>query len=167
MYPSIKESKPALEEDYFEAIRSFYEKSKLLPSFEAEHLIQMMTLSERAAGVPPAHIETSDSGNVFVRWAENDDSIWLLGVVSPKGKMGRADVIDLSAWVGRLAEKMMTGKPLHTSPNEVSGLLIKRLEWALNNGGYDMRETGSGMRMEIGDSPYLKWKMTSYVAEKR
>lgn len=161
------ESKPAPEAEYKDAIRQFYAKSKLLPSFEAEHLIQMMDMSERAAGVPPAHVEVGDSGNVFVRWAENDDAVWLLGVVSPKGKMGRDDVIDLLGWVGKLATKLMAGKPLHTSPNDVSGLLLKRLERELNQYGYAMEDVGSGMRMEIGDSPYLKWKTTTYEAVKR
>ena len=166
-FKNLIESRSASKDEYLEAVRGFYSKTKLLPGFEVEQLIQMMEMSEQAAGVPPAHVEIGDSGNVFVRWAENDDSVWLLGIVSPKGHLGRADISDLEEWVDRLSDKMMEGKPLHTSPNEVSGLLLKRLERKLNLMGFDMEVEDPGMKMEIGDSPYLKWKTATYHAVRR
>ena len=121
----IAEARKGTEQEYAQFFDEFY--SLHLSSSELTRLHNTALGTERALGLKP-QIEISDSGNMIVKWAERDGEVFLIGILTKSGNMTKADMPDLAKWIDRLYEKIVEGKPLITTPNEISGLLLNRIK---------------------------------------
>lgn len=145
-------AQPASDEEYYSAVSDFYKDENLLNIIKQGEQMAM-----QMSGDVSSNTQKTDYGNVIVKWLENDEAVFLLGIVSKQGKITREDVPDLNIWIDELISKIEEGKILYTSPNKISERLIRKVIKKIESKGIDLdiKEMSS---LSLGDEPHLSWK---------
>lgn len=151
----LSESRIGTEKEYQEFFDEFY--GKHLEPDEFKKLRRTAIGTEQTLGLRPV-VEVSDSGNVTVKWAETDDDIYLIGILTKTGKLVKEDAPDLNEWIDRLTDKIAEGKSLVTTPNDVSILFVNRIKRKLKERGVEFDFTEVGPQIKYKDHPLFKWK---------
>ena len=153
----LNEIRNGKDADYDEIFDDFY--SKMLSKSKFSYLKSVEQATLRQLGISKDIVEVSDSGNVVVKYAMKGNTIYLIGVLSKKAKLGVEDIPDMREWIEKLAKMLISGKTLFTSPNEISERMLKHVKTNVEKTGKTYHEEEMcGNRYEMEDSPYLKWK---------
>lgn len=100
------------------------------------------------------HTKKSDSGNFYVQWLENDDTIAIVGIVARSGKITKEDYPDFLEFIDMLLDRLSYGKMVLTSPNRKSSALIDKIEkMAKDNRGMTLRIDSSPLGSVLGGDP--------------
>jgi len=160
------ESIKSTDKEYNEYLDNFYKNSKLLDKNQVEYLKSLAKSSEIIFNPKNIKIEKSDNSNLIVRWLEQDNYIILLGIISKAGRLVKSDIKDLNIWINKLSSKLIDEhKILLTSPNEISSLMLKHLKDNIIKAGKQYKQVDLGNDVQLGDSPYLRWKTYQITAE--
>lgn len=96
----------------------------------------------------------SDDGKVFFRWLENDETIFITGLLSLDRQMNRAQLPDAYKLLTELGEKLKSGKDLYTSWNEFSKPILSKLLDRIKGEGFDV----SVQRLGVMTLPEGRWE---------
>jgi hypothetical protein len=153
----MTEVKASTRKEYDSYFDEYY-KDKLSKQ-DANFLKSLAKRSEEHVGLRDFHVEKSDSGNLIAQWAEKGDEIYIIGILSRHGKMRREDLDDLREWLDRMTEALFQGKTIITSPNEISGMFIDRIEKNVKRMDREITREQIGPEFDFkhGD-PLFKWK---------
>jgi 5-hydroxyisourate hydrolase-like protein (transthyretin family) len=172
----IYSSKPSSQEEYNKSLETTYDSDFI------NTINQYDKLAEQQIGKKPI-IETT--GNLFVKYIETNDAIYILGINSKSGKMERNDIEDMHNWIKKLEDKIKQGLKIYTSTNSNSEKLINNIlkrnpsfkketlgEEVFNEGSWtnivihashNVNYMNSwfifpdGKLHEIGDRPHINW----------
>jgi hypothetical protein len=72
-----------------------------------------------------SQIETT--GNVYIKFIDTPQVIFILGMISKEGRLTREEAIDMKSWIGRLEDALKKGRRVMTSLNKFSGPFINRI----------------------------------------
>jgi hypothetical protein len=114
----IESAKPSTQDEYDKSLETTYNKDFI------DTINEYDELAEQQIGKKPI-IETS--GNLFVKYIETNDAIYILGINSKSGRMQRSDVEDMNKWLDKLILKIKQGKKVYTSTNSNSEKLINNI----------------------------------------
>jgi 5-hydroxyisourate hydrolase-like protein (transthyretin family) len=114
----IYSSKPSSQEEYNKSLETTYDSDFI------NTINQYDELASQQIGKKPI-IETT--GNLFVKYIETNDAIYILGINSKSGKMERNDVEDMHNWIKKLEDKIKQGLKIYTSTNSNSEKLINNI----------------------------------------
>ena len=135
----LLENVDATEEEYVEAVSKYYSEDLMAFIKGGEDMAQSMASGNEI------QTEKSDNGNIIVRWVEDENNIVVLGLVSKSGSFKRSDLPDFKYWTNNLTDKIKSGMTLYTSPNDLSGPLLKKIIKRMERDGteLDIEEHGS------------------------
>lgn len=133
----LKEDHYSTQEEYDQVLNTLYGDDPEFIKYAKycdEQIIKMY-------GIKPM---IRSSGNVFVKYAEKEiDGQWtifVLGMLSEKGKLLKTDIPDVKLWMDRLEKTIKNGSYLITSANKYSKpFLIKMIK----KNGFKMEVQGS------------------------
>lgn len=116
-------------------------------------LLQMGEFSaELMSGGSPTITRKSDSGNLVIRWKENDEAIFFLGMVSVTGKTSKADAKDLREWHAYFLDKLRSGIALLTTPNAKSAPFLDNIARDLEREGKTVNRIEAGGNIMLSAS---------------
>ena len=172
----LESSKPSSQEEYDDSLKTTYDNDFINTISEYDDL------AEQQIGIKPT-IETT--GNLFVKYIETNDAIYILGINSKSGKMERNNIEDMHNWIKKLEDKIKQGLKIYTSTNSNSEKLINNI--LKRNPSFKKEELGKetfnegvwtnivihashnvnymnswfifpdGKLYEIGDRPHINW----------
>jgi hypothetical protein len=152
-------SKPASQKEYDKSLLNNYNKDfvKTINKYDK--------MSEDMIGTKPI-IETS--GNLFIKYIETKDSIYVLGMSSNKGRIERSDIKDMNLWLDKLEKKIKEGKVVYTSTNSnsenfINNLLKKNPSFKKENMGYIEFPEGKWNTIKISANEHYD---ESYIIDK-
>lgn len=94
------------------------------------------------------------SGRLVVRWGEQGDVIFILGIVARGSRLSRQDASELRQWIDELVQHLLDGKTVATSTNEKSGPLLDAVKREIADLGKEVEVTEMG-RTRVGGQDYV------------
>lgn len=134
---------------YFDAIDNYYNSPGLI-----QLITQGEEVAKQMAGSSSINTDISNSGNLIIRYIITDDTIFLLGIVTLKGKLTRTDLADYNRWVNELLSKLKEGYILMSSPNDLSMPLMRKVIKSADRMGMNLNVEEMG-EMKMGG---MTWK---------
>ena len=165
IYKILEESKPGKDSDYRKLFHDFYVGKGLLSQPESDELEELTDQTISMMGLSPK-VEQSDSGNTIVKYAFKGGDLLIIGIMTKSGKLDRTDLGDLKEWISKIANILKSGKKVISSPNPISGAMMKKVDELLRQDGYSLNKQEYGPSHSLGDSPYLNWQTYIFTARK-
>lgn len=136
----IFESSRTTNRNYFDTLENHYlgkfsgdeEKTNRVMDLIRSGDEMAMNYGRSLGSDPVQHVEVGDNGNILIKWIDTERAIFILGIISKTGSIGRADLADMNEWIDRLIEEVKKGKMIHTSVNQSSRLLLERIKRMLD-----------------------------------
>lgn len=155
----LQEIKKATYKEYLNATKNYYDDDDFM-----ELIIQGDDVAKHLTGNSNLKTEKTDSGNVIIRYAEGNNNIVILGMISKKGRMVREDLIDMKEWLGKLKQKMKDGFYLYSSFNENSRPFFDKIKKDLTAEGYIVKEKEISPKITFKDNT---WRTVLVTTEKK
>lgn len=134
----VKISSKEEDDEYFNTLMDYYGDKEIIDYIKmGEDVAKNQMNSE-------IKTERSDSSNILIRYIEDNKRIAVLGVISKKGKVLKADINSMKSWINRLVQKLKEGYVLYTSANKFSKLLLNRVINIAKKEGVDLKKQTHG-----------------------
>jgi len=125
--------------EYYTSNDEEYKKA-LLDYYKDKEFINELLSYDRQSSSHYGKSKIESSGNILIKYIENNDYVIIQGMISKTGKLNRNDVSDMREWLVKLEMSIQNGKTLLTSVNNFSGPFIEKL--LRNNPSFNVEEMG-------------------------
>ena len=152
----LSEVQPSSRDEYDVMFKDFYKDR--LSKRDFDFLTYNSKGSEEMVGLKDFKVEKSDGGNMLFQWSEKGNEIYIIGVLTGKGKATRGDIDATHGWMDKMVNFIMDGQHIITSPNQVSIMFVDRLEREVRKRGEKLirKKIGPDFDFKDGD-PLFKW----------
>lgn len=174
-FTALFESIRSNDREYYDALESYYSGKFQGDREKTDRVMELIKSGDEMAmnygrsfgSTPEVHVESGDNHNILIKWIDTAKAVFILGIISKSGSIGRQDLRDMNEWIERLIAKVREGKMIYTSVNQSSRLLIDRIKRMLDRDGIEYRVVEQPSLVIDENDPTLTWTNVMLVPKQR